>query len=1578
MGGVLIRRPADVRVATGKPIPLTPLPGVWHFPRANFMRHNCEKRDITLLNADRPFSRLSWIRSPRLLLAIPGFFALTLALAAALLSLTPADFALAQDDTSRPEINARPVLLSNPASGDTYRLGEMIIIGLTFSESVTVTGQPRLRIAVGDQVRWAIYNSAAREGTFLRFTYTVKDNDADADGISIGKNQLKLNGGSIADADGNAAGLNHRRLADQAGHKVDGFAGPEITHRPKLLSSPVSGDTYRRGETIVVGLTFSEPLTVTGKPRLHIAVGDRVRWARYDSAGREGTRLSFAYTVKGNDADADGISIGKSQLKLNGGSIADADGNAARLKHKRLPDQVGHKVNGSQDEPPPEPTPAPPTNRQPQFADETVARSIAENAPAGQNVGPPITAEDADGDTLTYALTGADAASFDFNVATGQLTVKDALDYETRSGYSVTVTVTDSKNAAGEADDTVDDTIAVTVSVSNVDEPGVVSLGMASAAPEVGSAVKAALLDPDGGVSALSWSWARSADGTTWTDIDGAIAGSYTPTEDDVGHYLRAVASYTDPESPGKTAQNTTANTVALPPIGGTSEFYGSSQGTTTTVTCANTVATPSGSSAGLVADCEALLAAKESLSGTGTLNWATTLAIGSWAGITVEDGRVTRLGSDSLLGRAFLESEVDGGSIPTQLGSLSELTYLNLRASELTGSIPTSLGGLTKLKHLHLDTNELDGALPSQLGNLTNLATLNLSNNELTGALPSQLGNLTNLEDLNLSKNQLSGALPSQLGNLTNLEYLTLSENQLSGALPYQLGNLTNLKQLDLSKNQLSGALPDSSTQQKLGISLGNLTNLATLDLSHNQLSGVLSGRLGILANLEFLNLSNNELSGPLPPHYGNLSKLRVLYLDDNDLTGPIPAEYAKLTSVWEAFGLHLHGNSLTGTVTLTPSPVRLSESGGARNITVTATLDPGSAWANQRFVSNPSGSLVTVAVNGLSGDVVDVDHSDQFEITIPWGNKRGSVSTTFTVTPTADTDDEADEILTFTATGDGARGSVNLTLTSATPPATVTISDDVDTVGPTIVGSPAITSDPGLVKTYKIGDNITATVTFNELITVSGTPKLTIKVGSVDKVANCVAGSAGTSLVCTYTVAANDADLDGVEIQANKLTLPTGASIKDGADNDANPAHPALGAQEGHKVDTSPPAKPNGLVATPGDTVVVLSWNDPQDPTIVEYEYQFKGDDYWYLMIPSSSDTTTHVLHDMENDTSYEIRIRAVDAVHEGPASQIVEATPVKTFKPRKPIDLSALGGDGKVTLIWSLSDLEYIVPTITKYQLKIGTRPWTDIPNSGGLLEQHTIDSLTNGTEYAFRLRAVNKAGTGPSAKVKATPTAGVPAKPAGLAVTPVVGNMRLSWTDPNDASNPRYERLVSGGGHAGEWEEMYADEIVKDDDGKLWFDQPWGPFVTDEYEICEPPPSDAGCQDHPPVPGVPLTYKIRAWNANGMSPESDAVIATPITGEGSPAKPTGVTVTAGNGQATLSWTNPNDSKIDGYLFRIGMAPITPMPGSNSATVSHTFTGLENDTTYGFVIAAYRGESLASQFSDAVTVTPTAISE
>ena len=100
----------------------------------------------------------------------------------------------------------------------------------------------------------------------------------------------------------------------------------------------------------------------------------------------------------------------------------------------------------------------------PTFIEQDPAtRTIAENTARGVNIGDPVTATGPDvGYALTYSLSGTDAASFDIDNTNGQLITKAALNYEAKSAYTVTVSVSDGNHPA--------DTITVNINVQNQTE----------------------------------------------------------------------------------------------------------------------------------------------------------------------------------------------------------------------------------------------------------------------------------------------------------------------------------------------------------------------------------------------------------------------------------------------------------------------------------------------------------------------------------------------------------------------------------------------------------------------------------------------------------------------------------------------------------------------------------------------------------------------------------------------------------------------------------------------------------------------------------------------------------------------------------------------------------------------------------------------------------------------------------------------------------------------------------------------------------------------------------------------------
>ena len=147
-------------------------------------------------------------------------------------------------------------------------------------------------------------------------------------------------------------------------------------------------------------------------------------------------------------------------------------------------------------------------------------------------------------------------------------------------------------------------------------------------------------------------------------------------------------------------------------------------------------------SNTGLLADCNALLAARDVLRGSAGLNWEPDTLIAQWDGVKTggTPRRVTSLKAQS--------RNLDG-RLPVEIGSLDKLVDLWLYNNELTGSIPAEIGNLADLRTLMLKDNDLGGQIPLALDELT-LDRLWLRDNDFTGCVPR---NLTLVADSDASR---------------------------------------------------------------------------------------------------------------------------------------------------------------------------------------------------------------------------------------------------------------------------------------------------------------------------------------------------------------------------------------------------------------------------------------------------------------------------------------------------------------------------------------------------------------------------------------------------------------------------------------------------------------------------------------------------------------------------------------------------------------------------------------------------------------------------------------------------------
>ena len=248
--------------------------------------------------------------------------------------------------TTAPAVEA--VYLVNAPAGGVHVLGSEVFLQVRFNREVEVTGSPRLALTIGADTRYANFRAvlgAEGDRRWLDFRYYVAASDRDDDGISIPANALSLNGGSIKDTDGNDADLTHDAVPDNPEHRVNG--SPPTVIRFRVLSRPLAGDTFGPDERIDVLVQFSEPVVVTGNPRLVLQVGDETRGA--DLYRANGAWVYFEYFVEESDRDDDGIGIPANAVRLNRGSIRDSAGNDADLTHRAVPDDPQFKVNGHLD-----------------------------------------------------------------------------------------------------------------------------------------------------------------------------------------------------------------------------------------------------------------------------------------------------------------------------------------------------------------------------------------------------------------------------------------------------------------------------------------------------------------------------------------------------------------------------------------------------------------------------------------------------------------------------------------------------------------------------------------------------------------------------------------------------------------------------------------------------------------------------------------------------------------------------------------------------------------------------------------------------------------------------------------------------------------------------------------------------------------------------------------------------------------------------------------------------------------------------------------------------------------------------
>ena len=519
-------------------------------------------------------------------------------------------------------------------------------------------------------------------------------------------------------------------------------------------------------------------------------------------------------------------------------------------------------------------------------------RSVAENTAAGTNIGTAVAATDANsGDTLTYSLGGADAASFAIVTTSGQLQTKAALDYETKTSYTVTVSVSDGKTNGT-------DSITVTINVTDVNEG--TSAQNTNSAPtftESTSATRSIAENTAAGTNigtAVAATDANSGDTLTYS-LGGIDAASFAiistsgqlQTKAALDYETKTSYTITVSVSDGKTnGTDSITVTINVTNVNENYVLYGRTELVQQIIFAAVTLTDTSVTSVEEVT--AAHLASITELSMVGdffeddVFDDLTALKLGDFSGLTA----LTSL-RISYTNIGELHEDIFDGL--TNLESIT-LTFHKFK------TLPEDIfDGLTKLESIDLSANFFESLPEDIFDGLTKLKSINLTHNaggRLTTLPEDIFDGLSNLETLNFWSNRFTTLSEDIFDGLAKLKYLSLRGNRLP-TLPEDIfDGLSKLETLDLTSSIFS-SLPEDV--------FDGLTALKVLNLGPGRLPTLPSDIFDGLSNLVCLTLFSNFL-GSLPSDvFAGLSKLEKLDMQTHSIRTLPDGIFAGLTSLKE-----------------------------------------------------------------------------------------------------------------------------------------------------------------------------------------------------------------------------------------------------------------------------------------------------------------------------------------------------------------------------------------------------------------------------------------------------------------------------------------------------------------------------------------------------------------------------------------------------------------------------------------------------------------------------------------------------
>ena len=415
--------------------------------------------------------------------------------------------------------------------------------------------------------------------------------------------------------------------------------------------------------------------------------------------------------------------------------------------------------------------------------------------------------------------------------------------------------------------------------------------------------------------------------------------------------------------------------------------------------------------------------------------------------------------------------------------------------------------------------------------------------------------------------------------------------------------------------------------------------------------------------------------------------------------------------------------------------------------------------------------------------------------------------------------------------------------------------------------------------------------------------------------------------------------------------------------------------------------PGAPTSVAATGGNRHVVLSWTKPAG-TVTGWKYQQKkgAGSYgsWVTMTGAGASATSYKVKPLDNGSAYHFKVRAVNAAGDGTASAEVSATPAAVA----PVLTKAQSGLTGIRLEWTHAggsnwdNYAYIPPAYSGsdsiffwtifYRLK-GATAWAERLNT-------SLQDNASRRDMSFEPSGVSYTD---GAVVEVRIRAGAFSNRGGN-MGPYSNTREVTYRNPTRLllDRSRDSMVVAPGGsrtYAVALNFAHAGRVMltSSDAAKATVTPASLTFTTVNWNAAQTV-TVSGVASASGDVTINHAFRLQGHMNTDAFPDVGTVsVKVSGTATPPPAKPAGFTATPGNGQVTLSWTDPGDSTITKWQYQ-RYAPTPPfrdwtdIPSSGASTTTWTQTSLSNGILFGYRIRAVSPAG-NGEVSEIRTVTP-----